>query len=493
MPSTEVLHAILRATPGAMLAVDGDGAIVFVNDEAAALFGWAADELVGRPVERLVPPRLSAEHVERRAAFDGRHRSRAGAGGFPARRRDGSEFHAEIELIPAAADEGGEQLVVVAVRPVGDGHEAERQRQASLSQREQQARLESLGQLAGGVAHEFNNLLGVILNYTSLLDSQATEPMVKSDLAEIRKAGERAAELTRQLLSFARRDSSNPEPVDVGALVREAAPSLEQCLGEGIDLLLEVDDGPLVASADHRQLEQILLHLAVNAREAMPIGGLVRLRVRAEADPYGGAGTILIEVVDTGVGMSADVAGRAFEPFFTTKPDSDGHGLGLATVHGTIRRHGGRVSLESTVGAGTTVRIELPATAPRPAPAGDEGGGRRGMGRILLAEDEDALRSATDRLLTAEGYEVLAARDGVEAIEIFEREGGAVDLLLSDVVMPRMRGDELARRLVDRAPSLPVVLVSGHDFGEAALLGRMLDKPVSTPDLLRTIREVLDG
>jgi PAS domain S-box-containing protein len=492
MPSSEVLRAILRATPDALVAVDGVGAVVFVNDQAALLLGWAADDLVGRPVERLVPTRHAADHPELRARFLRQPTSRPMGDGaaFAVRRLDGSEFTAAIGLTPV--DAGDQPLVLITIRPIGDEFEleAEQRRQASLAQREQVGRLEALGQLAGGVAHDFNNLLGVILNYTSLLTDQVTDPTALGDLAEIRVAAERAAVLTHQLLSFARRDSSNPEPVEVGALVGELAPELEQCLGAAIDLVLEVGDPPLLASADRGQLEQVLLHLATNAREAMPIGGLVRVGVRAEPGGHGEEGSIVVEVVDTGVGMAADVAARAFEPFFTTKPDREGHGLGLATAHGIVKRHGGRLSLRSTAGDGTTVRLELPALHRR-----DDAGppARAGRGRILLAEDEDALRSATERILVGAGYEVLAARDGVEAVEIFEREGGEVDLLLSDVVMPRMRGDELARQLVERSPSLPVVLVSGHDFGDAALLGRLLDKPVSSQELLRTVREVLDG
>jgi two-component system cell cycle sensor histidine kinase/response regulator CckA len=377
----------------------------------------------------------------------------------------------------------------------------EREEQARLdvaARSEKSRRLESLGELAVGVAHDFNNLLGVILNYTALVAKRVTDTTAAADLGEIRAAAERAAGLTRQLLTFARRDVANPEPLDVNEIVRAMASMLDRTLGEDIELRVDLGDGPLVAIADQHQLEQIVLNLAINARDAMPAGGKLSLVTEPLAPARGMAyrgPDVVLRVVDTGHGMTQEVVTQAFEPFFTTKPQSQGTGLGLATVYSNVRQHGGEVTIDSAVDVGTTVTVVLRGADTTPAIAGGEtpietpAGGHE---RILLVEDEAMLRMGTARILAEQGYEVLAAGDGVEALEVFERERGALDVVVTDVAMPRMRGDELAQRLGERSPGIPVIFLSGYDTNQAALTGRLLTKPVADDILLRVIREVLD-
>jgi len=343
--------------------------------------------------------------------------------------------------------------------------------------------------LAGGVAHDFNNLLGVILNYRTLIARRVTDEQVLADLLEIRAAAERAAALTRQLLTFARRDSATPEPLDLNAVVRGVGSMLVRTIGEQVDLRLELDDSkPLVVVADRHLLEQVVLNLAFNSRDAMPTGGV--LTIATSLSPSG----INLRVTDTGSGMDADVARRAFEPFFTTKPRGQGTGLGLATVYGIVQQSHGDVTIDSTVGEGTTITVVLQgAGGVEPADHASATTAVGGSERILLVEDEAALRVGTSRVLAQNGYEVVVACDGVEALEMIEQMPVPIDLVVTDVMMPRMCGDELALKLGDQFPDLPVIFVSGYDSGNVPLSGRVLDKPVMEVELLRAVREVLDG
>jgi PAS domain S-box-containing protein len=503
--SEQRLRAVLASAPDATIGVDATGRIQLVNGQAEKMFGWSASELIGQQVEILVPANIAARHVTYRSIFAAEPSSRPMGAGMQlsARRKDGSTFPAEISL-SSVTEADGSLLVLAAVRDITDRVELERQRrQQELAAREEQShRLEGLGQLAGGVAHDFNNLLGVILNYTTLLARRATDPVVLADLGEIRGAAERAAALTRQLLAFARREEADPEPLELNEVVTSFSALLDRTLGEHIQLRIEVSSEPLVVLADRHQLEQILLNLAVNSRDAMPTGGVLTIVTRpwlpldndAHKGPSGAVTHARLEVLDTGLGMSAEVAARAFEPFFTTKPIGQGTGLGLATVYGIVRQNRGEVVIDSTVGHGTKVVVELPliealvTETPAVAPARSAGGGER----ILLVEDEAALRVVTERILTAHGYDVIPAVDGLDALEVFERVGRAVDLVLSDVAMPRMRGDEMAHLLAQRAPALRFVFMSGYDSKSEIHDDRLLAKPVSEDELLRAIREVLD-
>lgn len=493
-------RAVLASAPDAIVGVDATGCITLVNAQAERLFGWNGDELVGQQVERLVPLTALDVHVAHRDGYIADPQARPMGAGLQlsARRKDDTTFPAEISL-STITDDLGELLVLAAVRDVSDRIEleAQRQRQALDAQREQSHRLESLGQLAGGVAHDFNNLLGVILNYETLVSRTIHDPTALADLAEIRAAAERAAGLTRQLLTFARRDVANPEALEMNEIVQGVATMLERTLGEDIELALDLAEGHVVALADRHQIEQIVVNLVINARDAMPTGG--RITIETERDRANGPSSgivaprrAVLRVNDDGCGMSPEVAARAFEPFFTTKATGEGTGLGLATVYGIVRQSRGEVSIRSSPGEGTTVTVVFPGAAQAQPDVGDDvvavGGGHE---RILLVEDEPSLRVATARLLEDQGYVVVVAVDGYDALDVFERESGAIDLVITDVAMPRMRGDELARRLVARKPGLQVLFVSGYDSGGAPLTGRLLTKPVAEETLMSAVREVL--
>jgi PAS domain S-box-containing protein len=494
-------RAVLESAPDAIVGVDASGRIELLNVQAERLFGWRAEELRGQQVEILVPEAIAGRHVQHRGSYARNpvHRPMGAGLHLSARRRDGSTFPAEISLSAVGEDSG--LLVLAAIRDVTDRMEleAERRRQALDAARERSQRLESLGELAGGIAHDFNNLLGVILNFATLISRRVGDPTVIADLGEIRSAAERGASLTRQLLAFARRDVANPLPVEVNGVIRNAASMLKRTLGERIELKLDLAPGHLIALADPNQLEQIVLNLAINSRDAMPDGGRLtivteRSSVAPELGPGGeDAPDVVLRVEDTGHGMEPGVVKRAFEPFFTTKERGRGTGLGLATVYGIVQQHGGDVRIDSTVGAGTAVTVVLRGTTETvgaPAPAVTPVAG--GRERILLVEDEPTLRAGTARLLADQGYEVLVANDGLEALEVLDREVGAIDLVLSDVAMPRMRGDELAEVLAGRAAAVRVILMTGYHSGDVSAIGGTLTKPVAEDELLRVIREVLD-
>jgi CheY-like chemotaxis protein len=328
---------------------------------------------------------------------------------------------------------------------------------------------------------------------------------VADDLVQIRAAADRAADLTRQLLAFARRDVSRPEAVVVDDLVEQFGRMLGRTLGEHIDLRVHNAHSPLVVMADRHQVEQVLLNLSLNGRDAMPSGGVLELRTEAvDIDPLrsGQLGVLPgphahIEVRDCGIGMSPDVIDRAFEPFFTTKGPGEGTGLGLATVYGVVGQSGGSVAIDSTPGAGTAVHVYLPLSSTTPAPTDalvpKVGGGTE---RILLVEDEDTLRTVTARMLREHGYEVVTACDGQDALEVYDRidPDREVDLVLSDVVMPRTSGPAFVQQLRERERwKGKVLFMSGYaDTTTNLEEDRILGKPFSEEALLGAVREMLD-
>ena len=475
--------------PDALVAVDRDGQIVYANDAVAHLFGWPVGRLLGEQVEILLPGHVRAAHLRHRADYLNAPEARSMGAGLPlqGQRRDGTTFPADVSL--SAFGLAAEFVVLAAVRDMTERiAEAER----ALMERTQSQRLESLGQLAAGVAHDFNNLLGVILNYAALALRRVDDPIIVADLGEIRAAAELGAGLTKQLQMFARREPIEPEVIDVGAVVRNVASLLEHTLGEHIQLRLKRSGTTVAASYVRTQLEQILLNLALNARDAMPDGGVLTITVESSAVDLA-PGMVRLTVTDTGHGMSEEVAAHAFEPLFTTKPAGKGTGLGLATVYGIAQQNGGEVGISSVPSEGTTVTVLLRAAegallSSVPV-AADYPGGRE---RLLLVEDETALRVATGRLLADSGYQISHAEDGVAALEFLELEHASIDLVISDVAMPRMRGDELADQVNRRWPELPLIFVTGYDSGDTPPAGTVLAKPVDAEELLRAIREALD-
>jgi signal transduction histidine kinase/ActR/RegA family two-component response regulator len=393
---------------------------------------------------------------------------------------------------------------------------SERRRSAEALRRSQEQlfraeKLEGIGRLAGSIAHDFNNLLTIINTYADLVVAAASDPDVRADAEQIRKAGERGATLTRQLLALTRRSVVQPQALDIGRTAAGMEKLLRKAVGEHIDLSIAVAPDPPIVSMDPSQLEQVIMTLALNARDAMPGGGSMSLRVsnvpvppeatRVEAPPAGE--WVLLAISDSGVGMSDEVRSHLFEPFFTTKGKDRGTGLGLASVFAIVKNAGGHVDVSSTLGKGSTFRVYLPSSHARPSAAGKlaeaappphHGGGRT----VLVAEDDGGVRTMIVRLLASRGYRVIEASSGPEAVALFGRHGSELSLVVSDVMMPRMSGRDVAEQLRRARPGLPVLLVSGyaHDvLGKDVALGErcaFLPKPFSEAALLDAVRALLE-
>ncbi len=419
-------------------------------------------------------------------------------------------IEAEVERVKAE----GEKTVAEEVRI-----EAVAEHQRLEAQLHQSQRMESLGQLAGGVAHDFNNLLAVIMNYASFvaeeLSSASANPDGEhwrgplGDVEQIQLAAERGALLTHQLLSFARREVVQARPLSLNSAITRMEQILRRTIGEQIELVINLAEHLPMVVADPGQIEQIVLNLAINARDAMPEGGTLTIDTSVRdittpedigdmpSGPY-----VCFRVGDTGLGMSAEVRDRAFEPFFTTKPRGEGSGLGLATVYGIVSQSGGFTSIDSGEGIGTSLTILLPsAAADADTSHGDQKGAavpRRVTETVLLVDDEQALREVTRRILTRNGYHVLTAANGHQAIEIASSHDGPIELLLTDVIMPTMQGPTVANAVRELRPNVRVLFMSGHAqpvLEAEAVLGTeflLLEKPFDQSMLMENVRRVLD-
>ncbi len=515
---------LLEAAPDAMVCVEGDGRIALVNAQAERLFRYQREELIGQQVEILVPENMRGMHPAQRAGYvaDPKPRPMGGGVELAGRRRDGSTFPAEISL--SAIDSGDGILITAAVRDATErlAIQAERERLRTETerdrterQRQQSQRLESLGQLAGGVAHDFNNLLGVISSYAAFVAEETErrgpgEPWeaIRADIEQVMRAADRAAGLTHQLLSFARREVVQPRVLSLNETVASVEQLLRRTLGEHVELMTVLASDLWPVLADPGQIEQVLVNLAVNARDAMSGGGKLTIetantdvdQVYAADGPRLASGRyVAVKVSDTGTGMSPEVIDRAFEPFYSTKPKGEGSGLGLATVYGIITQAGGSARIYSEPGIGTTLNLLLPVTdlapshhaQPPPRPV-------RGRGEaILIVEDEAALREVTRRILARNGYEVLVASNGYQAINLATTGTQHLDVLLTDVVMPGMQGKEVAERVRLLRPEARVLYMSGYTHGLLGVQGvlepgvHLLEKPFSETSLLAKLHVVL--
>jgi PAS domain S-box-containing protein len=503
----------------AVIGWDADRRIVSWNRSAEQTYGYSRAEALGRrPAELLCThfPVALTDVIET-LAQTGRW-----SGDLVQHAKDGREVIVESRWL-AEYDGSGRVVRATSVdrditADLGDGAGAGRRLRASAERElledrlHSVQRLESVGRLAGGIAHDFNNMLAIIINYAALvageLDALALtsgDPerwsSMSSDLEEIRVAADRAARLTHELLVFSRRDLVNPAAIDLGDTVREVEELLRRTLGEHIRFEIVAAEGLAAVLADPTQIDHALLNLAVNSRDAMPGGGTLTIdTANVEIDQEYAAprpellpgSYVRLRVTDTGAGMAPDVLKRAFEPFFTTKPVGEGTGLGLATVFGIVRRARGRAEFFSEPGVGTTFSALFPVAEaefpPSPRPAGVS----PAVETVLLVEDERALREATQRILTAAGYRVLAAPDGAAAIADAAASENPIDLVLTDLVMPGMRGEQLAVKLRERRPSLRVLYMSGFARGHLGpVMGldaaELIEKPFTTSQLLERI------
>jgi two-component system cell cycle sensor histidine kinase/response regulator CckA len=613
---------LLEAAPDGILEIDREGRIVLANAGAQRTFGYTAEELLGQPLEMLVPERYRRQHSLWREDFmadPSKIRVRQG-GEVLARRKSGVEFPAEVSLSPVKSDESG--LVLCIVRDItsrkavetalresnhriasilesitdafialdNEGkltymngkaeqimrcrreqvigkniwerfpelagsvlqHECERAAQARVpaefttfyptaqiwaeihvypgenglsiysqditvrkhleDQFRQAQKLEALGRLAGGVAHDFNNLLTIIGGYGQmLLDSVEPRNPMRKDIEPIVEAASRASALTRQLLAFSRRQMVQPKVLDLNRLVNRMSRILQRVIGEDIRLTLALAPELGRVKADPGQIEQVVMNLAVNARDAMPDGGRLEIAT-ANLDLAASAQSgldgdipegsyVVLSLADTGTGMTEDVRSHIFEPFFTTKPKGKGTGLGLSTVYGIVKQSGGELSVDTHPGEGTTFRIYLPRlTGPKKASkiTGRARKLAKGSEKVLLVEDEPEVRKLTRSMLRHLGYTVVEAADGPAALKAWRKHGPSIDLLLTDVVMPNMSGRQLAERLASEQPGLKVLYMSGYTDEIIAHQGvidsdkELLQKPFTRDLLAEKIRKVLE-
>ncbi len=494
-------RALIEKSTDLIFVLDAEKRFQFWSASATEALGWAPDDVLGRTPFDFIHPDdhgAVAAALEAVLAADGGTRRAS----MRCRHKHGSwreiESHAR-NLLAEPAVRG----VVVNSRDVTEQRALERQLQ-------QAQKLECVGQLAGGVAHDFNNLLTVILSGAEALardvaSASAPDPEV---VAEIRGAGERARDLTRQLLAFARRQVIAPVPVDLDELLRSAGRLLRRVLGEDIALVsnLQADLWPI--RCDPGQLEQVVLNLGVNARDAMPKGGTLTIETSnqevgpAEAALYPGIAPgphVRLAMHDSGIGMAPEVRSRLFEPFFTTKPVGKGTGLGLATVHGIVKQSGGFIRVESEPGYGTTFEMVFPRIVEAASREGEAAcpATTGGVETILLVEDDPHVCSVTARALADAGYTVLVARNGIEAVELLASHPGQLDLLVTDVVMPGVDGRQLADSVRKEWPDARVLFVSGHAhdvLGRRGMLDGAVDlllKPYTAGSLLGRVRRAL--
>jgi two-component system cell cycle sensor histidine kinase/response regulator CckA len=503
--SNAILSAVVDDSPLAIVISAPDLTINRWNRAAEKQFGWTAEEAIGRSLLMLTPE-------DRRAEFDDQ-RKRMDEGiivsNFETQRlrKDGTMRDVNISMCALRSD--GRLLGFVSI--FSDFTERKRLE----AQYRQAQKMEAVGQLAGGVAHDFNNLLTVIISYSQMLLSDiADDSTSRADVLEIKRAAERAALLTKQLLAFSRQQVLRPQILDLNLVIGELEQMLRRLLREDIGIVLTLDPELGAVAADPGQIEQIVMNLVVNARDAMPSGGRLSIetsnvmfdspyQLRASEAQLAAGAYVVIAVSDNGTGMPAQVQARIFEPFFTTKRTHEGTGLGLSTVYGIVKQSGGYITVYSEVGHGTTFKIYLPRVdAMADSQTSDDGTpmlAPRGGETVLIVEDDDALRTVACRALQQCGYEVLVACDGAEALAQCSRHEGGLHLVVTDMVMPEMSGVELAESIALRYPEVKVLLMSGYTRDETARRGiaseryAFLEKPFTPARLAARVRELLDG
>lgn len=502
-----LLQSLISALPLPVVGLDRSGRVTHWNRAAEATFGWTAAEAVGG-FYPLVPADRQEEHrVILRDAFEDRGLFRGAE--IRRQRKDGSSVDLEIWSAPLSGPNGQVEHAIAVLLDITERRALEHRVQESQ-------RMEAIGRLAGGVAHDFNNLLTVIHGRTQLLLENVETPAYRSDLEEVSAAAERASLLTRQLLAFSRRQVLQPVVLDLNGVVRDLESMIRRLIGEHIAVVTDLDPDLSATKVDPVQMQQVLLNLAVNARDAMTSGGRLTIgtanvevdEIAARRHPFAvRAGSyVLLSVSDTGTGMDASTQAKIFEPFFTTKKQGKGTGLGLSMVYGIVKQSQGYITVDSEVGRGTTVKIHLPRaarTAVEPATeertTGDDILGMNQAGVILLVEDEDALRRLAAKVLRRAGFQVLEAADARQALEQANGHDGNIQILLTDVLTPGTSGIELARQILAARPQTRVVYMSGdseevvEDVDLRPDRAVFLPKPFTPAQLVARVHQLLKG
>jgi PAS domain S-box-containing protein len=507
LQTVRFLGQIVEDAEDAIISADLEGRISSWNRGAQRMYGYSIDEAVGQPLAILVPDdRMEEANDNLGAVLRG---GRIAQFETLRLRRDGSPINVSLSESPVHDAEGS----IVGISVIGRDVTSNKQLEEQLRQAQ---KMEAIGHLAGGIAHDFNNLLTVINGYGDLLASNLPHDSSTAAMArEIRRAGGHAASLTSQLLAFSRRQVLKPVPLDLNVLVRGLEPMLDRLIGETVELATKLDPRLQPVIADPSQIEQVLMNLVVNAVDAMPEGGVIAIETasvviddpptRPTGERLPAGNYAVLRLSDNGCGMDEKTLERIFEPFFTTKATGKGTGLGLATVYGIVVQSGGFISVKSLVGAGTTFSIHLPQVGEtvhevEEAPPDPPETEPRKLTRILLVEDDNQVRKLLVSVLETAGYEVVAATDGEHALELAtEYAADAIDLLLTDVVMPRLRGGQLAGLLRADRPGLKVLFLSGYSdeaIEHQGVLGvgcAFIQKPCSPKELTRRVRELLAG
>ena len=483
-----------------VLEIDENATILYINQMSQTVLGYRPEEMIGRAGWLFVHPDDMDElrrNLEARLAGS----ESTGVSEVRMRHRDGSWRVLQLRARRYNAGPPRDARVLVTARDVTDTRQIERDLQHTREQLLQAQKLDAIGRLAGGIAHDFNNLLTAIGGHADLLiDGLAPHHPMYTDLKEIRVSVERAAALTRQLLAFSRKQVLQTTVIDVRELVKDTHSMLRRLIGEGIEIEMSLTDEPAQVRADYTQLQQVLVNLAVNARDALTRGG--RIRIDVSIDETRGHRRVRLRVADNGSGMDEETKQRIFEPFFTTKEPGKGTGLGLPTVYGIVQQSGGQIEVATALGVGTTVDIFLPATdaavTGRPKTARDVLP-QTGRETILLVEDEAAVREVTARMLRRGGYSVLEAGHPDQALDVARNTIQDITMVLTDVGLPGLTGPEMVEHLLDIRPDVKVIFTSGYANDEIFAEGRtasrftFIEKPFTATALLACVRSVLDN